>query len=200
MNLKTIHTIYVIYGILLIIFIFQELFPVLFILPTAPGTYLVLMNFPLTIGIILLLVPIFTSRNFLKTTRQEHEFFGLIRVFLLVLIISAFCAYIIPYLTFEGIVTEIGFRYSAYSGLFGLILVIFGYLQLTINRVYFGFLIGTAGSAMGVSNHIKIFVYALQQYNIRFEIGFYIGLISWIILCVLNLRYLLKSNNSIQIK
>ena len=193
MKSKTKRSIYMIYAILLIIFIFQELFPILFILPSGPGTYLFVLNFPLVIGIILVLIPIFTTRHFTRTSEQEYKLPFLIKRILIVLINSALLAYFIPYFNYNNITIELGIIYSAYSGIFGLILIFFSYFQLEARKIFFGFLIGTSGSGLGLSNHVKILLYIMHQYNIRFEIGFYIGSLTWLILFILNFRYMLKT-------
>jgi len=192
MKPKTIKIIYYIFFPLLIFFIYQELFPVLFILPIAPGRILTLLNFPLTTAIILALIPIFTVRAFVKDQNREYFWLSSIKLFLLILIFSVFIALFLPYVTFIGFKTDIGLVYSFYSGVLGIFLIFFGYFQLIANRIFFGFLIGTAGSTMGISNHVKIFVYALQQYNTILEFGYYIGIFAWIILFLLNLSFTLK--------
>jgi hypothetical protein len=193
MKSKATRTIYIIYAILLIFFIFQELFPILFILPTGPGTYLFVLNFPLAIGVILILIPIFTARYFTRTSEQEYKLPGLIKRILIVLINSALLAYFIPYVSHDNITTEPGIIYSAYSGIFGLILIFFSYFQLVGRKIFFGFLTGTAGSGLGFSNHVKIFLYIMKQYNMKFEIGFYIGSLTWLILFIVNFKYMLKT-------
>ncbi|MFX0011337.1 MAG: hypothetical protein ACFE9R_13560 [Candidatus Hermodarchaeota archaeon] len=195
MKSKAIRTIYTIYAILLIFFIFQELFPILFILPTGPGTYLFVLNFPLVIGVILVLIPIFTARHFTRTSEQEYKLSFLIKRTLIVLINSALFVYFVPYVTHDNITIELGIFYSAYSGIFGLILIFFSYFQLVGRKIFFGFLIGTAGSGLGFSNHVKIFLYIIQQYDMRFEIGFYIGILTWLILFILNFKYMLRTTD-----
>jgi hypothetical protein len=193
MKSKTIKIIYILYFLLVILFIFQELFPILFILPINPNISLIAMNFPLSTGIILALIPIFTARSFIKSPEQDYNRLSLIKAYFIILIISALISLFLPYVTYIGVGTDIGLIYSIYGGLLGLVLTIFGYIQLIVNRIFFGFLIGTAGSALGLSNHFRFFLYVLQQSNTRVEIGFYIGLITWVILFLLNLGYTFRS-------
>ncbi len=200
MKLKTIKIIYIIYFLLLIFFIYQELVPILFIIPSAPGSFLILLNFPLTTAIILALIPIFTARAFVRALDTEYSWLSSIKLFLLILIFSALLALFLPYVTFIGFKTDIGLVYSFYSGVLGLFLIFFEYIQLITKRIFFGFLIGTAGSTMGLSNHFKIFIYALQQYDTILEVGYYIGIIAWIMLFLLNLTFTLKLYTSNQIQ
>lgn len=192
MKSKTIKIIYSIFFLILIFFIYQELFPVLFVLPSTPETFLIVLNFPLTTAIILVLIPIFTARAFVRSPDTEYSWLSSIKFILLILIILVSIALFMPYITFIGFKTDIGLVYSFYSGVLGLFLIFFGYSQLISKRIFFGFLIGTTGSTMGLSNHFKIFVYALQQYDTILEVGFYIGIIVWIMLFLLNLSYTLK--------
>jgi len=192
MKSKTIKIIYSIFFLILIFFIYQELFPVLFVLPITPETFLIVLNFPLTTAIILALIPIFTARAFVRSPDTEYSWLSSIKFILLILIILVSIALFMPYITFIGFKTDIGLVYSFYSGVLGLFLIFFGYSQLISKRIFFGFLIGTTGSTMGLSNHFKIFVYALQQYDTILEVGFYIGIIVWIMLFLLNLSYTLK--------
>ena len=186
MKPKTLKVIYSIFGILYIIFILQELFPVLFVLPLSPSTSLITINFPLTTGIVIALILIFTAKFFKKSSEHIYRRMGSIRILEVILIVLAFCIYFIPYVSFNGLTTNIGFIYSIYTGIFGLILLTFSLFQLMINRIKFGLLIGTMGAGLGIFNHIKFFLYVLQQYNTRFEIGFYFGTFIWVILFLLN--------------
>ncbi len=187
MKPKTLKIIYSIFGILCLIFIVQELFPVLFVLPLSPSTFLFAINFPLTTGIMITLIPIFTAKIFNKSSEQTYNRMRIIRIIEAILIVLAFCIYFTPYVSYNGLTTQMGLFYSIYTGLFGLILLTFSLFQLTLNRSIFGLLIGTAGSALGIFNHIKFFLYVLQQYNTRFEIGFYFGASIWVTLFLINL-------------
>ena len=199
MKLKNIQIIYGVCGILLGFFIIQELFPILFTLPTTPNSYLILMNFPLITGIIVVIIPIITARSFMKSPIDEYKWLNSTRILYAIFLISALIALFLPYVSYNGIRIDIGIKYSIYGGLFGLILTIFGFTQLISNRIFFGFLIGTAGSTIAISGYFKFFLYILQQYNTRFEIGFYIGIIVWVLLLSLNLIFSLKSYTPNQI-
>lgn len=191
MKLKNVQIIYGIYAVLLAFYIFQELVPILFALPTTNG-YLILMNFPLIIGIILVLIPIFTMNNFIKSPNSEFKWLKATKIFYVIFVILALGALFLPYVSYIGFGVDIGIKYSIYAGIFGLILTIFGLIQLISNRIFFGFLIGTAGSITAISGYIKFFLY-IQQYHTRLEIGFYIGIIGWVLLLFLNLIFSVKS-------
>lgn len=199
MKSKNIQIIYGVCGILMGFFILQELFPILFTLPTTPNSYLILMNFPLITGIIAVIIPIITARSFIKSPIDEYKWLNSTRILYAIFLISALIALFLPYVSYNGIRMDIGIKYSIYGGLFGLILTIFGFTQLISNRIFFGFLIGTAGSTIAISGYLKFFLYILQQYNTRFEIGFYIGIIVWVLLLSLNLIFSLKSYTPNQI-
>lgn len=192
MKPKNIQTIYGIYAILLAFYIFQELFPILFTLPVSNG-YLIVMNFPLITGIILVLIPIITMSNFIKSPIETFKWLKTTKILYVIFITFALGALFLPYVSYIGFGVDIGIKYSIYAGIFGLILTIFGLIQLISNRIFFGFLIGTAGSITAISGYLKFFLYIIQQYNTRFEIGFYIGIIGWVLLLFLNLIFSIVS-------
>ena len=88
MKAHSIKVIYIIYSVLVIIFILQELFPVLLVLQTSPTNQLIIMNYPLTIGLILILIPIFTARSFIKNPITQSKWLNFSKIMYLLFFIG----------------------------------------------------------------------------------------------------------------
>ena len=191
MKIKTIKIIYIVYFILVAIFVLQDLFPILFMMPITPGINLVLMNFPLTIGIILILIPLITAKSFVKNPiDQLYDWLNFSKGFYALLLIAAVISLFLPYASFNGTI-DLGIRYSIYSNLIGLVLTFIGFLEVSYRRLFFGYSICLIGTILALVGHIKALGYILQYMDL--EIGFYIGLVIWIIFFGLAINYGKKS-------
>ncbi|TFG23773.1 MAG: hypothetical protein EU533_02830 [Promethearchaeota archaeon] len=200
MKNKTIKVIKIVYFALVVIFVLQELFPILFIMPITPEVNFVLINFPLTIGIVLILIPLIATKSFIKNPiDQLYNWLNFSRGFYALLLIAAVIALFLPYASFNGTI-NLGIRYSIYSVLIGLILTFIGFFEVSSRRLFFGYSICLIGTILALVGHIKALGYILQQAYMNLEIGFYIGLVIWIIFFRLAIKYMNKSYLSNQIQ
>ena len=191
MKIKIIKVIKIVYFALLAIFVLQELFPILFIMPITPEVNLVLMNFPLTIGIILILTPLITAKSVIKNPiDQLYNWLNFSKGFYALLLIAAVISLFLPYASFNGAI-YLGIQYFFYSVFIGLILTFIGLFEVSSRRFSFGYSICLVGTVLALVGHIKALGYILQ--NLYLEIGFYIGLVIWIIFFVFTIYYMNKS-------
>ena len=191
MKTQSIKIIYIIYSVLLIIFIVQELFPVLFVLQISPTTQLIAMNYPLTIGVVLILIPIFTARSFIKNPTNQSHWLNLSKIMYVLLSIGSIIVLILPYASLNGII-RFGIYYSIYSVLVGMILILIGFFQIIFNRLHFGFSISLVGTILGFVGYLKSLGYIFQYSSTRLEFGFFIGITIWFLFFILSIFSLFK--------
>ena len=193
MNIKTIKVIKIVYFALVAIYVLQELFPIIFIMPITPEVDLVVINLPFTFGIVLILIPLITAKSFKKNPiDQLFNWLNFSKGLYALLLIATVIVLFLPYTSSYGTI-NLGIQYSIYSVFIGLILIFIGFLEVSSRRLLFGYSICLVGTILALVGHEKALGYVLQQAYVNLEFGFYIGLVIWIIFFGLAINYMNKS-------
>jgi hypothetical protein len=149
------------------------------------------MNYPLTIGVVLILIPIFTARYFTKNPINQSQWLNFSKIMHFLLFIGLIIVLILPYASINGII-RLGIYYSIYSVLIGMVLILIGFFQINFNRLHFGFSISLVGTILGFVGYFKSAIYIFQYHLARLEFGFFIGITIWCLFFVLSICSLFK--------